>query len=85
MGISADFYNEKRTGYILALDVAMLDATHIEEDDDIDRWKTDVVRNMIRPLYIGEDISYSYMTTPSLAVFNLKAITVTGLAEIVVC
>ena len=40
---------------------------------------------MIRPLYIGEDISYSYMTTPSLAVFNTKAITVTGLAEIVVC
>lgn len=77
--------SEKKTGYILAVDVAMLDANRIEKDDDIDRWKTDVVRNMIRPLYIGEDISYSYMTTPSLAVFNLKAITVTGLAEIVVC
>ena len=77
--------SEKKTGYILAVDVAMLDANRIEKDDDIDRWKTDVIRNMIRPLYIGEDISYSYMTTPSLAVFNTKAITVTGLAEIVVC
>lgn len=76
--------SEKKTGYILALDVAMLDVARIEKDDDIDRWKTDVVRNMIRPLYIGEDISYNYMTTPSLAVFNTKAIAVSGLAEIVV-
>lgn len=76
--------NDKETGYILAVDVAMLDAHRIEEEADIDRWKTDIARNMIRPLYISEDISYSYMTTPSLIVFNPKAITVTGLAEIVV-